>query len=122
MTTKKRFTQSSPAMAYINIPEAEVEDKANEAHAATTKTTINAKPRVKSLQQVRPKVMITPKDAETKSRRVQILLQPSVYDAVKQLAEENNTSVNDTINTILKANTMTQVMTTDNHFINSYFG
>ena len=104
MTTKKRFTQSSPAMAYINIPEAEVEDK---AHAATTKTTTNAKPRANSLQQVRTKVMMTPKDAETKSRRVQILLQPSVYDAVKQLAEENNTSVNDTINTILKANTMT---------------
>ena len=50
--------------------------------------------------------MITPKDAETKSRRVQILLQPSVYEAVKQLAEDNNTSVNDTINTILKANTI----------------
>lgn len=107
MTTKKSFTQSSPAMAYIDIPEAEVENKADEAHAATTKTTINTKPRVKSLQQVRPKVMITPKDAETKSRRVQILLQPSVYEAVKQLAEDNNSSVNDTINTILKANTIT---------------
>lgn len=101
MTTKKSFTQSSPAMAYINIPEGEVEDKANEAQADTTKTTTKAKPRAKS-----SKVMITPKDAETKSRRVQILLQPSVYEAVKQLAEDNNTSVNDTINTILKANTI----------------
>lgn len=102
MTTKKSFTQSSPAMAYINIPEGEVEDTADEAQADTTKkTTIKAKPRAKS-----SKVMITPKDAETKSRRVQILLQPSVYEAVKQLAEDNNTSVNDTINTILKANTI----------------
>lgn len=106
MTTKKSFTQSSPAMAYINIPEGEVEDKVNEAEADTTKTTTKAKPRAKSSKQVRPKVMITPKDAETKSRRVQILLQPSVYEAVKQLAEDNNTSVNDTINTILKANTI----------------
>lgn len=99
MTTKKSFTQSSPAMAYINIPEGEVE-------ADTTKTTTRAKPRAKSSKQVRSKVMITPKDAETKSRRVQILLQPSVYEAVKQLAEDNKTSVNDTINTILKANTI----------------
>ena len=102
MTTKKSFTQSSPAMAYINIPEGEVEDTANEAEADTTKTTTRAK----SSKQVRSKVVITPKDAETKSRRVQILLQPSVYEAVKQLAEDNNTSVNDTINTILKANTI----------------
>ena len=107
MTTKKRFTQSSPAMAYIDIPEGEVEDKADEAQANTTKTTTNAKPSAKSSKQVRSEVMITPKDAETKSRRVQILLQPSVYEAVKQLAEDNNTSVNDTINTILKANTIT---------------
>lgn len=106
MTTKKSFTQASPAMAYIDIPEGEVEDKANEAQADTTKTTTRAKPRAKSSKQVRPKVMITPKDAETKSRRVQILLQPSVYEAVKQLAEDNNTSVNDIINTILKANTI----------------
>ncbi|WP_350562821.1 hypothetical protein [Psychrobacter sp. CAL346-MNA-CIBAN-0220] len=106
MTTKKSFTQASPAMAYINIPEGEVEDKANEAQADTTKTTTKAKPRAKSSKQARSKVMITPKDAETKSRRVQILLQPSVYEAVKQLAEDNNTSVNDTINTILKANTI----------------
>ena len=106
MTTKKSFTQSSPAMAYINIPEGEVEDTANEAQADTTKTTTKAKPRAKSSKQARSEVMITPKDAETKSRRVQILLQPSVYEAVKQLAEDNNTSVNDTINTILKANTI----------------
>ena len=101
MTTKKSFTQASPAMAYIDIPE-------GEAQADTPKkTTTKAKPRAKSSKQARSKVMITPKDAETKSRRVQILLQPSVYEAVKQLAEDNNTSVNDTINTILKANTIT---------------
>lgn len=107
MTTKKSFTQASPAMAYINIPEGEVENTADEAQADTPKkTTTKAKPRAKSSKQARSKVMITPKDAETKSRRVQILLQPSVYEAVKQLAEDNNTSVNDTINTILKANTI----------------
>lgn len=106
MTTKKSFTQSSPAMAYINVPEGEVEGTANEAQADTTKTTTKAKPRAKNSKQARSKVMIAPKDAETKSRRVQILLQPSVYEAVKQLAEDNNTSVNDTINTILKANTI----------------
>lgn len=104
MTTKKSFTQASPAMAYIDIPEGEVEDNLNEVESDTLKKTTTT--RDKSSKQVIPKVMIKPKDAETKSRRVQILLQPSVYEAVKQLAEDSNTSVNDIINTILKATTI----------------
>lgn len=95
MATKKSFAQANPAMAYIDIPEGE--------EASTPKKT-TAKPN--KTRKVRPQVMIKPKDTETKSRRVQVLLQPSVYEAVKQLAEDSNTSVNDTINTILKASTI----------------
>lgn len=96
MASKKSFAQANPAMAYIDVPEDEVTD--NTEPSKPKKTTI--------VRKVRPQVMIKPKDAETKSRRVQILLQPSVYEAVKQLAEDSNTSVNDTINTILKASTI----------------
>ena len=35
---------------------------------------------------------------ETKSKRIQLLLQPSVVEAVKKLARENGISVNETIN------------------------
>jgi hypothetical protein len=38
---------------------------------------------------------------ETKSRRLQLLLQPSLYDKIKDKAQREEKSVNDTINTIL---------------------
>lgn len=38
---------------------------------------------------------------ETKSRRLQLLIQPSLYDRIKEKAEETGTSVNDTIHSIL---------------------
>lgn len=38
---------------------------------------------------------------EAKSKRLQLLIQPSLYNRVKQRADENGTSVNDTIHNIL---------------------
>ena len=38
---------------------------------------------------------------ETKSRRVQLMLQPSLYNKVKALAAEQGKSINDTVHTIL---------------------
>jgi hypothetical protein len=39
---------------------------------------------------------------ETKSKRVQLLLQPSVHEAIKELAKQEGTSFNDYVNTLLK--------------------
>jgi hypothetical protein len=39
---------------------------------------------------------------ETKSRRLQLLLTPSLYEAVKEEAEQRGLSVNEIINLILK--------------------
>ena len=39
---------------------------------------------------------------ETKSRRLQLLLTPSLYDGIKEEAQQRHTSVNELINTILK--------------------
>lgn len=41
-------------------------------------------------------------DEETKSRRLQLLLTPSLYEAVKDKAAEARLSVNELINSILK--------------------
>lgn len=41
-------------------------------------------------------------DEETKSRRLQLLLTPSLYEAVKDKAAEERLSVNEYINSILK--------------------
>ena len=40
-------------------------------------------------------------DEETKSRRLQLLLTPSLYEAVKRRAAEERMSVNELVNTIL---------------------
>jgi hypothetical protein len=45
--------------------------------------------------------IISPR-GEIKSRRVQLLLRPSTYEAIAALARTNNASVNDAINTILE--------------------
>lgn len=39
---------------------------------------------------------------EKKSKRTQLLLQPSVHEAIRRLAEEEETSFNDYVNTLLK--------------------
>lgn len=38
---------------------------------------------------------------EAKSKRLQLLMQPSLYSKIKEKAEETGTSVNDTIHSIL---------------------
>lgn len=38
---------------------------------------------------------------ETKSRRVQLMFQPSLYNKIKALAAAQNKSINDTVHTIL---------------------
>ncbi len=43
-----------------------------------------------------------PQPPETKSRRVQILLKPSTYNAIKERADSTYTSVNEWINAALE--------------------
>jgi len=39
---------------------------------------------------------------ETKSRRIQLLMQPSLYDKLKDISTQNGTSFNDLVHTILE--------------------
>ena len=43
-----------------------------------------------------------PQKRETRSRRVQLLMKPSLYDLVKETADEYGTNVNELISTILE--------------------
>lgn len=43
-----------------------------------------------------------PEYIETKSKRVQLLMQPSLYSTIKDLAEKENVSVNEFIHNALK--------------------
>lgn len=77
---KKSFTTDNPVMQFISQPEPEPIRK-----TANRKTPA----RVPALPEI-------------KSRRVQILVQPSVYEAVKAKAEKNGISVNEAIGIALK--------------------
>ncbi len=103
MATKKNFTQTSPALAYIDISEDHDEVLDDKNSLAEKKDFFDAR---LTNQNVLKAAIIPIKDTETKSKRIQVLLQPSVYDAVKQIANKHNTSVNDTINSLLKASTI----------------
>lgn len=85
---EKRTSANNPAMMFISQSQAE-EPQRNRA-------TLKASP----LQAAQPKR--APQGGETKSRRLQLLLTPSLYEAVKERAEAEGLSVNETISELLQ--------------------
>lgn len=91
---KKTFMDSmNPAMSFISR---ESIDRAQAAQAAVEETE-SAKPQVLSSATHSTK----PLSAETKSQRLQLLIQPSLKAKLKERASSQGTSVNDLINGIL---------------------
>lgn len=86
---KKRATTESPAMMFITQPEELTPP------AAETRT-----PSASPLQAERP--MRAPQGREAKTRRLQLLLTPSLYESVKERAEAEGLSVNETISELLQ--------------------
>lgn len=122
MNAKKSFNTTNPALAYIEVPE---DDEADSDTSSTTpeekpakvaKTTTAPKRKATSTKPAtkrkttkkketeRP-MKLDPRYIETKSKRVHVLFQPSVYDVIKEMADDNRVSVNETIHDILKAHT-----------------
>lgn len=91
---KKTFTnQTNPAMAFIS---------AQEPPADQTKETPTAPRKQPTAPARAPEgYKIAPEYVEVKSRRVQLVFRPSLYEAVKEKAEARGQSVNDFISTIL---------------------
>ena len=84
MAGKKSFkTQLNPAMQFISAQQEETE--------GNLKTT-GAPEGYKA----------NPLDVETKSRRLQLLVQPSLYERIKGRAEAQGLSVNELVHTILE--------------------
>lgn len=96
MAGKKSFTgQQNPALAFISAQEPEGGAEARqdaEASSATHIKTTDAPEGFKA----------NPLFVETKSRRMQLLVQPSLYDAIKARATAEGTSVNELIHSILE--------------------
>lgn len=85
---KKTF-KNNPALQFISTPE---EEPAEEV--TTIKDTSKKKEAPEGYK-------VNPEFIEVKSRRVQLVLQPSLYDRVKARAKANGVSVNEYVHNIL---------------------
>lgn len=81
MATKKSFKDSlNPAMQFISIPPEEQQP---------------------TQMSVPDGYRLNPQYIETKSKRVQLLMQPSLHSKLKAMAEAESTSINELIHNIL---------------------
>ena len=101
---KKTFTaqldsaQFNPAMQFISAPQQkETERRGRREGAAGTAA--------QSAQQPPEGYRMNPMYIEKKTRRLQLLLKPTVYDAIKAKADEEGVSVNELIGSILETAT-----------------
>lgn len=85
-TKKKDFTQNNPALAFMST---ETQEEARqEAEGNKIPQTIAPAPEG---------YKINPLYVETKTRRVQLLLQPSLVERTKKLAKAKGLSMNETV-------------------------
>lgn len=95
MTPKKSFKRSEPALAFMSGATAE-------APAPKKATAKKPAPRAPEKKEAPEGYRVAPQYVETKSRRVQALIQPSVYEAVKAKASSLGISTNEAINEALR--------------------
>lgn len=110
MAGKKSFTaQQNPALSFISVNEDEPQEKERK------NSTSNHQPEMKQNQQVKETgfsnvrntevpdgFKINPLYLEKRSRRIQLVVQPSLYEAIKAKATAEGVSVNELIHTILE--------------------
>lgn len=92
---KKNFKQNNPAEAFITMPETETEPLREEAQRETQSKLISPRKPPEGYK-------LNPEYIEVKSKRVQLLLQPSIVEALKALAVEKGLSMNETANEAIK--------------------
>lgn len=92
--TKKSFRREDPTMDFISTPSTQPKKRtASEAKSSSRGKKTGSAPEGYKLN---------PEFIETKSRRVQALVQPSVYEAVKAKAEALGISTNEAINEAMR--------------------
>ena len=98
--SRKSFTDANPAMAFIST----AKEQEDFALTQPTKEELEAKLDPKPLNKVSNGVPMkkNPEYLETKSKRVQMLMQPSLYNCIQEEAEKEGISVNEMMHTILK--------------------
>lgn len=104
---KDKMTEKAqnPTMQFITPPQPE-----EEPHRLQVETrplykrgeTEEAKPSTAPRKALPARRALPQYDEETKSRRLQLLLTPSLYEAVKAQAAEEHISINELVNAILR--------------------
>lgn len=85
----KDFKDDNPAMAFISVPEQGKEEEELSKNSPPSGYKLN------------------PKYIETRSKRLGLLMQPSIFDRLKEIADENHTSVNEVANEAIKRYVLT---------------
>jgi hypothetical protein len=102
MAAKKTFKNENPAMRFISASEKRNEEETSVSPLLPKKEPENTPPFApQGIPQAVP-MKKNPLYIETKSRRLNLLMQPSLHDKIKNLAQERAVSVNDAIHTILQ--------------------
>ena len=98
--SRKSFTDANPAMAFIST----AKEQEDFALTQPTKEELEAKSNQDTVNNVSNGVPMkkNPEYVETKSKRVQMLMQPSLYNSIKERAEKEGVSVNEMMHEILK--------------------
>lgn len=105
---KKSFKRSEPALAFISGAEEEKRPPKAKSTSkpATKKATApnspKAKPSTKDGKRAPEGYRLSPEYIESKTRRVQLLVQPSLYEAVKAKASSLGISTNEAISEALR--------------------
>lgn len=102
--SKKTFKRTEPALAFIS--DTSEEKRPPKAKPTSKKATAPKSPKAKATTKDGEKApegyKLAPQYIETKSKRVQLLVQPSLYEAVKAKASSLGISTNEAFNEALR--------------------
>lgn len=94
-TTQLDSAQFNPAMQFISTAQQKEQPPRAQGNAAAAGTAQGAKEPPEGYR-------VNPMYIEKKTRRLQLLLKPTVYDAIKARADAEGVSVNELIGSILE--------------------
>lgn len=113
--SKKSFANANPAMSFISdtseylndftltSPTKEEIEQREAAQVKSTTAVVKPKPKATTRRKKEaPPMKKNPEYIETKSKRVQMLMQPSLHTAIKAIADKKRVSINETMHEILK--------------------
>lgn len=101
MSTKKSFSHANPAMSFISTSFEKENDEQLEMKNEIGSQSMSALDTHKKNEFDVP-MKRNPEFIEVKSKRMQLLMQPSLHSAIKELADKEDVSVNEKIHSILK--------------------